>query len=56
MGTQINVSGRYNGLFKQLAERVRAMGVLALCCRRGVLAWVSPCHGIFEQRVLREDK
>ena len=54
MGTQINVSGRYNRLFKQLAERVHAMGVLALCCSRGVLAWGSPCHGIFEQRVLRE--
>ena len=26
MGTQINVSGRYNWLLKQLADRVRAMG------------------------------
>ena len=26
MGTQINVSGRYNRLFKQLADRVRARG------------------------------
>ena len=25
MGTQINVSGRYNRLLKQLADRVRAM-------------------------------